>query len=376
MEENNKSESVGRGSTKMCSVLFVDIVGYSKKTNAEQIVMKQQFVKLWAKAMKDVPPDDVMVVDAGDGAALTALVEPEDTIRVAMALREATEEHNMLNQPLDIRMGINFGPVQLSVDVHGKACIVGDAINIAQRIMSFADAGQITISRSYYDVIKPLAHKYEEMFYYLGQRSDKHVRYHHIYGLGKRGESPPIGNAISDGIAPIKHDDHSEETRADIPVAQTNATPSAPTIPQPAHVSFPARVMNSIGSAIKAVWDFFASLIRSIWNFFASIYRSIRNFIWGWFRWLRFVVPLLIIVYEVLVLMPLIDKPEDVKKELGSQAAAVTGFVKSGFGLLKQEAKVAMVKRDEDKSGETGTQPADTAQPSKVDAGPATSKGK
>lgn len=185
----------------MCSVLFVDIVGYSKKTNAEQIVIKQQFVALWAQAIKDVPPDDIMVVDAGDGAALTALVEPEDTIRVAMALRDATLENNKHNPPIHIRMGINFGPVQLSKDVHGMACIVGDAINIAQRIMSFADAGQITISRSYYDVIKPLAHKYEEMFYYLGQRSDKHERYHHIYGLGKRGQQPATPQVQAEGTA-------------------------------------------------------------------------------------------------------------------------------------------------------------------------------
>lgn len=330
----------------MCSVLFVDIVGYSKKTNAEQLDMKQKFVSLWAKAIKDVPPDDIMVVDAGDGAALTALVEPEDTIRVAMALREATEENNRINTPLDIRMGINFGPVQLSVDVHGKACIVGDAINIAQRIMSFADPGQITIARSYYDVIKPLAHKYEGMFYYLGQRSDKHVRHHYIYGLGKQGGSAPLGNAVSEGIDSLRNDEQHEEIRretsAKAPAEQSYTAQSMS--PPRASEGFFMRLVNGIGS-----------MISSVWNFFASIIRTILNFIWEFVRWLRFIVPVLVIAYELLVLIPVYDKPEAMKNELSSQVNAAAHFVKSTIGVKEPVAEAAAPASDTRPAGTTAT---------------------
>lgn len=101
-------------------------------------------------------------------------------------------------EPMPLRIGINFGPVQLSTDVHGKPCVVGDAINIAQRVMSFADPGQIMVSRSYYDVILPLSHKYKEMFYYLGKRADKHIRYHDVYGLGSSNQSVPMGQATAE----------------------------------------------------------------------------------------------------------------------------------------------------------------------------------
>jgi len=300
MNETSPSENI-RGNTKMCSVLFVDIIGYSKKTNAEQIHLKQQFVTLWAQAIKDVPPSDVMVVDAGDGAALTALVEPEDTLRVAMALRDATEEDSKRNQRLPIRMGINFGPVQLGTDVHGKACIVGDAINIAQRIMSFADDGQITISRSYYDTIKPMNSKYEEMFYYLGQRSDKHVRHHHIYGLGKPAQSAQMGNSSTQDFGSIIEDDD---------LAEETGAPHTPPPLRPAGEPY-FKETSAISSATQTV----------------------GGAIMGFIRWILFIIPLLVVGYELLVLVPLINKPGAVNEEITRQIHVVTQYAKNQLGI-------------------------------------------
>ncbi len=183
----------------MCSVLFVDIVGYSKKTNSEQMALKERFVSLWNQSISDVPPSDIMVVDSGDGAAMTSLVEPEDCIRVALKLKSLLElDAAQHSEPMMMCMGINFGPIRISTDVHGNPCVVGDAINIAQRIMSFSDSGQIMISRSYYDVITPLSHTYEEMFYYLGKRADKHIRYHDVYGLGSGKQPGALGVVLGE----------------------------------------------------------------------------------------------------------------------------------------------------------------------------------
>jgi hypothetical protein len=81
-------------------------------------------------------------------------------------------------------MGINLGPVKLVKDINGHPNIIGDGINVAQRIMSFARPGQIVVSRSYYDVVSNLASEYAKLFSYEGSRTDKHVREHEIYVVG------------------------------------------------------------------------------------------------------------------------------------------------------------------------------------------------
>jgi hypothetical protein len=83
-----------------------------------------------------------------------------------------------------VRMGINLGPVKLVKDINGHPNIIGDGINVAQRIMSFARPGQIVVSRSYYDVVSNLASEYAKLFHYEGSRTDKHVREHEIYVVG------------------------------------------------------------------------------------------------------------------------------------------------------------------------------------------------
>jgi hypothetical protein len=69
-------------------------------------------------------------------------------------------------------------------DINGHPNIIGDGINVAQRIMSFARPGQIVVSRSYYDVVSNLASEYAKLFSYEGSRTDKHVREHEIYVIG------------------------------------------------------------------------------------------------------------------------------------------------------------------------------------------------
>jgi hypothetical protein len=295
MVEGESTLAESRGNTKICSVLFVDIVGYSKKTNADQIILKKQFVDFWIRATKDIPAKDVMVVDAGDGAALTSLVEPEDTLRVALKLHSLlTDEGAKLELPMQMRIGINFGPVQLSVDVHGKACIVGDAINIAQRVMSFAEGGQITISRSYYDAILPLSHKYAEMFQHLGKRSDKHGRQHEIYVFGSnqealRGQAASPGPFKKHGEEVIGH--HADSQAAAHAGSDKTAKPGVPVASKAAH------------------------LIASAFGMFL-----------GFFKKIFAISVVLVVLYELMVLVPMIGYPGAIKAELGQQFESVKLF--------------------------------------------------
>lgn len=168
--------------TLVCSIVFLDIVEYSTKPVAEQLLLKQAFNKLLSSALGNVAPRDRVVLDTGDGAGITFLGDPEDALFVAMWLRAAARAE--ATGAIAIRVGINLGPVRLVKDINGQMNIIGDGINVAQRVMTFAQSGQLLVSRSFYEVVSCLSLDYASLFSYVGARTDKHVREHEVYSVG------------------------------------------------------------------------------------------------------------------------------------------------------------------------------------------------
>jgi len=170
--------------TFICSVLFLDIVEYSQRSVAEQIALKERFNAVLTEAIAGVATDDRIILDTGDGAAVSFLGDPEDTLFAGMSLRDAVAGQDATSGPqLQIRVGVNLGPVRLVKDINGQPNIIGDGINVAQRVMSFAEPGQILVSRSYYDVMARLSEDYAKLFHYEGAKTDKHVREHEVYAI-------------------------------------------------------------------------------------------------------------------------------------------------------------------------------------------------
>lgn len=179
--------------TIMCSVLFLDIVEYSKKSVSGQISLKDRFNSYLSAAIRDVPVTDRIILDTGDGAAINFLGDVEDALKAALSLRESLlNEDPNVDHPLLVRMGVNLGPVRLVRDINGRPNIVGDGINVAQRVMGFSDAAQILVSRSYYDAVSRLSPQYAGMFHYQGSRTDKHVREHEVYAIGYPGDKTTL----------------------------------------------------------------------------------------------------------------------------------------------------------------------------------------
>jgi class 3 adenylate cyclase len=181
-------ESSGR--TLVCSVLFLDIVEYSKKPVAEQLQLKQAFNAALGRALEEVAPRDRIILDTGDGAAVTFLGDPEDALFGSISMRDAA-------QALGVRMGVNLGPVRLVKDLNGQVNIIGDGINVAQRVMSFSNPGQLLVSRSFYEVVSCLSRDYASLFRHEGARTDKHVRDHEVYSVG----GTPSTRRLSDTMA-------------------------------------------------------------------------------------------------------------------------------------------------------------------------------
>ena len=225
--------------TFICSVVFIDLVGYSKKSVTEQIRLKTSLTNNLSEAIKDIPANDRIILDTGDGAAISFLGDPEDALFVTLSLREAMVREGMTATIVEssgedsVRMGINLGPVKLVKDINGHPNIIGDGINVAQRIMSFARPGQIVVSRSYYDVVSNLAREYAKLFSYEGSRTDKHVREHEIYVVGHHeGALQKAKDGMKDRASSTQSIPRRTGTLAPLGVGASTVTLTVPTFVQ------------------------------------------------------------------------------------------------------------------------------------------------
>src|SRR3984885_1497531 len=186
---NSKAEINKMNRTWLCSVLFLDIVNYSSQSVELQIKWKDRFNGYLANSIKDVPEDERVILDTGDGAATCFLGAPEAAMFAALELWHSLllDERDQ-QPPFKVRIGINLGPVKLVRDINGAPNAIGDGMNAGQRIMSFAGENQILVSQSYFEVVSRLSDDYKNLFTLKGVETDKHIREHTVYNLSPPGQ--------------------------------------------------------------------------------------------------------------------------------------------------------------------------------------------
>jgi hypothetical protein len=173
--------------TTICSVLCVDIVGHSRKPDADQIRQKEHFNELVEAALSTVSKNDRVILDTGDGAAIAFFGAPEDALTAALLIRDGVSDDNRLHpqHPFELRMGINLGPVRVVRDINDIFNIVGDGLNASQQVMSFAAPNRILVSRSYYEIVAPGNDDVLRLFSHFGIRKDNDAREYDMYIVGR-----------------------------------------------------------------------------------------------------------------------------------------------------------------------------------------------
>lgn len=201
--------------TRMAAVVFADLVGFSKKSVPAQLAAKEALTGLLQRLVTHYPNSSRVVLDTGDGAAVGFLVSPEYALGLALRLRRelVAAPVDSLLQSQDLRLGINLGPLKVVTDVNGHPNLVGEGINSAERIMSFADPGDTTASRSFQEAVYYLDACFQGLFEPLGMRTDKHGREHEVFRLTT--SAPAIDAALESlGIAPGQADPRGAAGRA------------------------------------------------------------------------------------------------------------------------------------------------------------------
>src|SRR2546429_8082547 len=127
-------------------VLFIDVVGYSKRLLDEQRELQQQLTRIVRNTEQVRTAEAVgklIRLPAGDGMALVFFNSPEAPLRCATEIAKKSKDH----PGLKLRMGIHSGPVNEVRDVNDRINVAGAGINTAQRVMDCGDAGHILVSK-------------------------------------------------------------------------------------------------------------------------------------------------------------------------------------------------------------------------------------
>jgi class 3 adenylate cyclase len=196
--------------TWLSCVTFLDVVGFSKRSIAGQLEIKENLDAAIRDQLAATNHDEYILLDRGDGVAVCFLGEPETAFFFALDLRNVLAAQSGARPEYEIRIGINLGAIKIIQDVNGDRAPVGDGINCAARVMDFAGANEILVSRSFYDVIGCQSQDYADLFSYLGIRADKHVRKFELFqvvqpGCARPALAPPgtdAGQAVLPSIEP------------------------------------------------------------------------------------------------------------------------------------------------------------------------------
>jgi len=162
-------------------VLFLDIVGYSKRlTNEQQTLIDQlnQVVRSSEEFQTAEAVRRLIKIPTGDGMALVFYKSPAQPVECALEISRALKAYPELR----VRMGVHSGPVSAVTDLNDRTNAAGIGINIAQRVMDCGDAGHILLSQR---VAEDLAQygQWQSQLHDLGEMEVKHGVRVHVFNL-------------------------------------------------------------------------------------------------------------------------------------------------------------------------------------------------
>ncbi len=133
---------------RLAAIMFTDLVGFTSVAQLDEaraLALLEEYRRLLRSTFVGHHGTEVKTI--GDGF----LVEFESTLeagRCAIEIQEILAEHNRsagAADPMRVRIGIHVGDV-----VHDQGDILGDAVNIASRILPLAEPGGICLSEDVY----------------------------------------------------------------------------------------------------------------------------------------------------------------------------------------------------------------------------------
>jgi hypothetical protein len=166
-----------------CAILFVEIRDYGTRSVADQLLCKQRLNSHVACALEGLSSSERIVLDTEAGIAVSFLGSAHTLLPVLRALLGNIAQNRDPHMRLPLHGAINLGPVRVAHEPNGHVNIVGDGISVAQRLLAFAQDGQILLARTFVEAVLAQDPRWAALFVYQGSRTDVHVRDHEVFEL-------------------------------------------------------------------------------------------------------------------------------------------------------------------------------------------------
>src|SRR4051812_19187740 len=130
------------------TIFFTDIVGFSKRSTAEQRLVIDGLNREIVAVIK--PQPEVIALPTGDGVALAFIHDGDSPFDVDVIFRVIANVQSWAGREknVQLRIGVHVGVVSFITDVNGRKNICGDTINYSQRVMDAANGGQVLFSEA------------------------------------------------------------------------------------------------------------------------------------------------------------------------------------------------------------------------------------
>src|SRR5881396_2573851 len=188
-EEDRSVEPTPDLQPEIAHLLSIDVAGYSKLSNNEQIELLQelnQIVRSTECFRSAEASGKLNRVPTGDGMALLFFHSPEEPVRCALQISRTLQDHPRIR----LRMGVHSGPVNRITDVNDKTNFAGSGINVAQRVMDCGDGGHILLSAHLAEDLAQYRH-WQPYLHDLGECEVKHGLRLHLFNLCKENLGNP-----------------------------------------------------------------------------------------------------------------------------------------------------------------------------------------
>lgn len=182
---------------RLVKYIFLDVIRFTQDRSVEaqtDIIAKLNEI-VRASVEEDWLEDNTIFLPTGDGicVCLHSIDDSYDIhLKVALDILANIHKHNEKTEDemrkFQIRIGINENIDNLVKDINGNRNVAGAGINTAQRIMSFADGGQVLVGDAVFEVLR---HREEYMnSFKTFESEDKHgnsLQVHQFLGKGYDG---------------------------------------------------------------------------------------------------------------------------------------------------------------------------------------------
>jgi hypothetical protein len=187
------------------NVVYLELVDFSDKTDAEQIDLKSKFNALVKVALKVPQTHTRIVTDTVEGVIVTTLGAPEEVLQIAANMQNIVHQYNIrTTAPVLVGFALHSGQVQIVNDIHDQPQVLGDAIKLAQRIASFAQPNEILATQAFVAATAHLMQGETNVIDYAGILNERHDLGLPLYAMHFTEGLAALNKAFSaQGPAPI-----------------------------------------------------------------------------------------------------------------------------------------------------------------------------